>query len=192
MEEGVNLSQAVGLAGRLIPNPENSGGGGNQDPRLTDPEIKSLREDYEQTGCGVPGPTEFINEASYANPGHFSFAELRDDDPNYGSVWAILTQELLNGLEATRANYGNPIYVNSAYRTPDNNAAEGGAQCSRHMYGFAADLWTGSDCDTWNRLAAAANQAGAWIEPISLSRSHHVHADWGKTPNSMKEYGKCL
>ena len=37
---------------------------------------------------------------------------------------------------------GKAVVINSAYRTPEHNAREGGAAYSQHLYGTAADLAT--------------------------------------------------
>ena len=49
-----------------------------------------------------------------------------------------------NVLEPARRMLGLPIYVNSGYRSPELNAAVGGARNSQHLLGQAADITTGS------------------------------------------------
>jgi len=43
-------------------------------------------------------------------------------------------------LEEVRAVLGQPIYVNSGYRSPKVNKAIGGKPTSSHQYGLAADI----------------------------------------------------
>ena len=43
-------------------------------------------------------------------------------------------------LEPLRKRFGQPIYVNSGYRTQELNRAVGGAVKSFHLYGRAADI----------------------------------------------------
>ena len=47
-------------------------------------------------------------------------------------------------LDPLRALYGSPLYVNSAFRSIELNAAVGGAVNSQHTKGQAADITTGS------------------------------------------------
>lgn len=47
---------------------------------------------------------------------------------------------LCDTLNVIRHDYGEPIIVNSAYRTKDVNAAVGGVYNSWHMKGRAADI----------------------------------------------------
>ena len=43
-------------------------------------------------------------------------------------------------LDAFRERVGEPVYINSGIRCAAHNAAVGGADDSRHMYGDAADI----------------------------------------------------
>ena len=49
-------------------------------------------------------------------------------------------KDLLKGLDALRAEIGKPVIINSAYRCPNHNAAEGGAEKSYHQLGMAVDI----------------------------------------------------
>ncbi len=49
-------------------------------------------------------------------------------------------EDLLDGLETMRAEYGRPMRITSAYRCPIHNARVGGAPMSRHKLGQAADV----------------------------------------------------
>lgn len=53
----------------------------------------------------------------------------------------IVSNMLLKVLETLREKIGEPIYINSGYRTPEHNKAVGGSTLSYHMYGMAADIW---------------------------------------------------
>jgi hypothetical protein len=136
-------------------------------------ERDTIIAEYPQYGVNfTPTCADFTQTAHSA---HFSFAELNTGDYS----WAIIRDSLLTGLENTRTSYNNqPMIVNSAYRNPARNNSVGGASQSRHMFGDAADIAAGN-CDTWNRLAAAACGAGAWLEPVEQSGLGHVHMDWG-------------
>lgn len=50
------------------------------------------------------------------------------------------SSELLARLNKFRAEYGNPMYVNSGYRTPEHNAEIGGAPGSSHTTCQACDF----------------------------------------------------
>lgn len=50
------------------------------------------------------------------------------------------TQELANNLQVLRDYLGEPIHINSAYRTPSYNKRIGGAKDSQHPKGTAADI----------------------------------------------------
>ena len=50
-------------------------------------------------------------------------------------------------LDPLREAYGNPIYVNSGYRSPGLNELIKGTKNSQHTKGEAADITTGSTTD---------------------------------------------
>lgn len=57
-----------------------------------------------------------------------------------GSDAVFIDPELVTVLQAIRTHFGKAVTVNSGYRTPEKNAAVGGAKQSRHLYGMAADI----------------------------------------------------
>ena len=60
--------------------------------------------------------------------------------PSHGSeVYANLVR-LASMLQRIRDYVGQPIIINSGYRSPAVNKAVGGANNSSHMYGLAADI----------------------------------------------------
>lgn len=67
---------------------------------------------------------------------HFSKQELQCPCCGVAAVQA----KLLIALEELRSLVGGPIYINSGYRCPARNKAEGGAQSSEHVQGAAADV----------------------------------------------------
>ena len=52
----------------------------------------------------------------------------------------IVSNVHLKVLDTLRDKIGEPIYINSGYRTPEHNKAIGGSTLSYHMYGMAADI----------------------------------------------------
>ena len=55
-------------------------------------------------------------------------------------VWANLYALVDNVLDPAREKLGQPIYVNSGYRSKETNIAVGGAKNSQHMKGEACDV----------------------------------------------------
>ena len=49
-------------------------------------------------------------------------------------------EAFIRKLDAFRERVGEPVYVNSGIRCKEHNAAVGGAENSRHLYGDAADI----------------------------------------------------
>jgi hypothetical protein len=127
--------------------------------------------------------SEFVPTSNVQPSYHFTFAELNTSDINYSPPdfpdWAVLRSVLLSGLENTRANYGNAITINSAYRSPlVQHAVSPQYPHDRHIHGDAADMATGSAQTVWNALHSSAIAAGACVEPETQSTVNHVHADW--------------
>lgn len=50
-------------------------------------------------------------------------------------------QKLVLLCEDIRSHFGTPVYIESGVRCPKRNAEVGGVYNSRHMNGWAADLW---------------------------------------------------
>lgn len=67
---------------------------------------------------------------------HFRAREFQTGNSNI----VIVSKLLLTTLETLRSKIGEPIYINSGYRTPEHNRAVGGSTLSYHMYGMAADI----------------------------------------------------
>lgn len=95
-----------------------------------------------------------------------------DNTPTPQAV-ANMQALISNVLDPARKQYGNPIYVNSGYRSQAVNAAVGGASTSQHLSGQAADITTGTvdgnrilfsilaNMDNYDQLIWEGN--GAWI-----------------------------
>ncbi len=71
-------------------------------------------------------------------------SSLNIDNTPPPSAVANLTALVDNVLDPLRKAWGNPITVNSGYRSPRLNAAVGGAASSQHLKGEAADISAGS------------------------------------------------
>lgn len=73
--------------------------------------------------------------------GYFEAKELASKDGKPSPYGPMNVQEaLLELINRIRAVYGKPLVVNSAYRSPEHNAAVGGVKNSYHVQGLAADL----------------------------------------------------
>ena len=68
---------------------------------------------------------------------HFRLGEFACKD---GSDKVLVDDALVELLETIRAAAGGSVTINSAYRTPAHNAAQGGVSNSQHVYGRAADI----------------------------------------------------
>lgn len=72
---------------------------------------------------------------------HFNSSEFQCPCCQY----TIIDTELIILLEKVRSLVTIPLKINSGYRCPRHNAAEGGAPLSRHLMGMAADItWAGA------------------------------------------------
>ncbi len=68
---------------------------------------------------------------------NFNVREFRCKD---GSDPIFVDSELVKLLQQIRDHFGKAVIINSAYRTANHNAKEGGAKYSQHLYGKAADI----------------------------------------------------
>jgi len=86
--------------------------------------------------------------------------------------------DLVNRLDAVRAEFGRPIKIISGYRDPAHNRRVGGAKNSQHMHGIAVDIdLNGMDIGTRYRLMVLLIQHG-FTSFGSYDRSPNMlHAD---------------
>ena len=73
--------------------------------------------------------------------GYFDTREFESKDgakSPYGET--VVKPELVHLLNRIREKWGRPIIINSAYRSPEHNAAVGGVPNSFHVQGLAADI----------------------------------------------------
>ena len=57
-----------------------------------------------------------------------------------GSDPVFISPDLVTVLQKIRTHFGQPVTINSAYRTPAKNKTVGGTTYSQHLYGTAADI----------------------------------------------------
>lgn len=80
---------------------------------------------------------EETNSGTLLGAEHFTGAEFRCKD---GTKEFLYCLRLIETLEKIRESLNAPVIINSGYRTPEWNAKVGGAKCSYHMKGMAADI----------------------------------------------------
>lgn len=77
-------------------------------------------------------------------PPHFSLSELTATNKGISNVPNEFQKNNLlyiaNKLEIIRGQFGKPIYINSAFRSPLVNKAVSGSPSSYHLSGLAVDI----------------------------------------------------
>lgn len=86
----------------------------------------------------------------------------------------IINKDLVYYLEVIRHHFGKPIYITSAYRTPECNVAVNGSKNSQHLYGNAVDFYI-KDIDTTTLYQYCCNLIGS--DGGVGKYSTHVHID---------------
>lgn len=86
---------------------------------------------------------------------HFKLSEFQSGD----SQEVKIDSEQIEKLEKLRERIGQPIKINSGYRTPEHNEAVGGSYKSQHMKGIAVDISLPAGM-TVDELAAIAEAVG--------------------------------
>jgi len=115
-------------------------------------------------------------------PIYFTISELTRTStglPNFPSEWSQVEslRELALFLDSIRHEYGKPIRVNCAYRSPAVNAKVGGVATSAHLKGMAADICAASCREGDNRELLSILERN--IGCIDQLISYHVVAGDG-------------
>lgn len=80
-------------------------------------------------------------------------------------------------LEGIRSIVGKPLYINSAYRSPEVNDAVGGAKRSYHLFGRACDISIRNLDDNERSILRRAIMARKPSEFIKYDTFYHVAFD---------------
>lgn len=118
-------------------------------------------------------------------PRYFKWSEFDSPDAP-GSGQKKMNREFVAVLDAIREEVGFPLVINSGYRTPEHNAAEGGVEDSAHIYGLAADIRA---TDAQKRAIAKAAIARG-IDRIGWGATFiHIDMDRTKPRKVVWSYG---
>jgi hypothetical protein len=147
--------------------------------------VPTVAYDAEAFGADYDYPAS--DDARYLAPARFVDLDAIDPAleiaPNFAldellQAWkgryAVLQGHLVDVLQDIRDDIGEPLYLNSGYRSPAYNASVDGASLSRHMYGDAADMT--SDGYDVEALGVVCEQWGAAY--VGLYEDGHTHCDW--------------
>lgn len=144
-------------------------------------EVDVLRQEYVDFGIPVPAPSDVRSPTNLAGLTRFGWSDLNKGD--YGV--AVLTPVLLAKLNELDASARGTLSLSSVFRNPAHHrfhvSVSGGAPTallSQHQYGTAVDIRTYRVRARWGVLRDMAKAAGACAEPLGISTTDHVHADW--------------
>lgn len=136
----------------------------------------------------------------YEYPDNFSFREMIKTSQklsNVPSTWREICNimETASKLQQIRDVFGQPIKVNSGYRTLEVNKAVGGAKASAHMRGLAADITARKKSDNRRLLTVITELAVdlKFDQVIIYTRGtgtiQWIHIGWREeNPRGMLEY----
>ena len=150
--------------------------------------VRRFQAAYGLAQDGVAGPATFAKiydlQDDDCTPIHFSYAELNTCNSTWagGAVSARTARanalRTMWKLEALRRALGDhPLTVTSGFRSHACNSAVGGASNSRHLYGDAADVVSGS-VSLCRIVQEARNHGfGGLFGPGYPDHDDHIHTD---------------
>lgn len=89
-------------------------------------------------------------------------------------------------LDPIREAYGNPIYVNSGFRSPTVNKMVGGAPTSQHTKGQAADITTGNPKNNKKLFDMIISKGFKFDQLIDERNYAWLHISW-KSENNRQQ-----
>jgi hypothetical protein len=97
----------------------------------------------------------------------------------------VVDPMMIQHVQNARTRKGSALSINSGYRSPNHNAAIGGATFSRHMWGDAMDVpaTTTTEYNMYNSLFSA--ESPDYIESFAEAGYNHWHGDWR---NEVRDY----
>lgn len=122
------------------------------------------------------------------NKTHFRVVEFASKD---GSNRVKVSVKLIRLLEHMRVLTGQPIHINSGYRTPEHNAKVGGSPKSQHLTGKAADIVIGAGNNIGHALKAAILAESLGATGIGLYNTF-THIDVRDNKSFWDNTGKGL
>jgi len=102
------------------------------------------------------------------------------------SVKQNLETLIENVLDPLREKYGNPITVNSGYRSPELNKILKGAVNSQHIKGEAADITAGNKEEN-KKLFELIKQSGIYDQLIDESNYSWIHVSYKNNGGNRME-----
>lgn len=145
-------------------------------------ERDAIAAEYRQFGVQgwQPGCSELTDTGVL--PG-FTWAELNGGfaNGNPHSPWGYVAPALATGLSQLLTHYKGPVSLSSGYRCPHGNTNVGSKYptTSRHMFGLAVDIRTGTLGAQYSALNTAATNAGAqWISDEDDYEYNIIHVQW--------------
>lgn len=88
-----------------------------------------------------------------------------------------MNPKLLEGLDKLREAWGAPIYVSSAFRCNEHNAAVGGVPGSEHTKGNAADVYVDGGSAEFERFRQLCYDIGCFDGLGTYRTSQFMHLD---------------
>jgi len=176
----------VTQASQVIQVPQNQGCGDERDTMINEYRPGVV---YQNGVSPIPGCSDIeYHSSGYQYLTNFTWGELNwnwgQGNPHTG--WGIIHAGAANGLQTTRNNYGQAIYVSSGYRCPHGNASIPGDDNSHHMRGRAIDMykWGGNVAPYWSEAEfnalkdIADNTMPVESFPYTEYPDRHYHAAW--------------
>lgn len=113
-------------------------------------------------------------EPRYFNLRELTYTRCKLDNQPKSFTHIANLRALADFLDMIRDEFGHPIFVNSAFRTHDVNAAVGGVATSLHCKGRAADIWCGDDRID-SLIDVLRNHRNEMTEFIVNKAKHYIH-----------------
>lgn len=124
---------------------------------------------------------------------YFTWSEFDSPDAP-GSGERFMSRELVQKLDAIRAEVGFPMRITSGYRTAAHNAKVGGVPNSAHTKGLAVDIRATSDAQKRAIASAAIRQGisrigwGSNFIHLDIDRTKPQNVAWGYTGSQAPPY----